>query len=126
VPALAVHEETRRQRSRVQLAVGLGGAALIALGGAAGFALSARSTYNRAFEPGQGCQREPYTCLPGAPGLAVIETAGGRADVATALTLGGIALGAAAAAVFYTAPRETVVAPIASRGALGLGIVGRF
>jgi phosphotransferase system glucose/maltose/N-acetylglucosamine-specific IIC component len=56
-----------------------------------------------------------------------VEQAGHRADIATGFAIGGAALVAAAAAVYFTAPRETVqVAPIATGRALGLGVVGRF
>jgi hypothetical protein len=57
--------------------------------------------------------------------VATIDRAGRRADLATGFAVGGALLAGAAAAVFLTAPRETIVAPIAA-GAVGIGVVGRF
>ncbi len=60
-------------------------------------------------------------------GRAATDRAGRRADIATALSIGGAALAAVGVAVFLTAPSETVrIAPIAGARELGLGVVGRF
>lgn len=127
-PPLAVADApTRRRRSRVRLAGALGAGSLISLGASLGFAVAARSTYDRAFD--QGCRETPdgVVCEPGSNGRALIDTAGQRADLATGFAIGGAALAVAAAAVFVTAPREVIqIAPIASGRRLGLGIVGRF
>jgi hypothetical protein len=62
-------------------------------------------------------------CTPA--GDAAIDRAGRRADLATGFAVAGALLAGAAAAVFFTAPSETVVAPLAA-GPLGIGVVGRF
>jgi tetratricopeptide (TPR) repeat protein len=118
---------TRRRRSRVYLAGGLGAAALAGLGTSLGFAIAARRTYNSAFD--HGCRRMSgdVVCDPADTGRALIDKAGRRADLATGFVIGGAAIAVAAAAVFVTAPREVIqVAPIASGQQLGLSIVGRF
>jgi hypothetical protein len=123
-PPLPDESTTRRQRSRVYVAGGVGAAGALSLGAALGLALSARSIYNGAF-PGQCMRDHGIVCT--AAGDATIARAGRQADFATGFAIGGAVLVGAAAAVFFTAPRETVqVAPVAARGALGVGIVGRF
>jgi hypothetical protein len=63
----------------------------------------------------------------GVDGPRLIHLAGARADLATGFAIGGAVLVGAAAAVFFTAPRESVrVAPIAGGGALGLGLACQF
>jgi hypothetical protein len=131
VPALvALHDaratETRRRRSRVYLAGGLGAAGVAGLGVALGLALSAKHGYDGAFDGG-GCVRaEPSArCTP--DGKATIDRAGQRADLATGFAIGGVVLAGVAAALWWTAPDEMIqVAPIATAGALGVGVGARF
>jgi tetratricopeptide (TPR) repeat protein len=113
---------TRRQRSRVYIAGGLGAAGALSLGAALGLALSARHIYDGAF-PGECTRDHGIVCTPA--GNATIDRAGRRADLATGFAVAGALLAGAAAAVFFTAPRETVVVPLTA-GPLGIGVVGRF
>jgi len=116
---------TRRRRSRVYLAGGLGTAGVIGLGVSLGFAIVAKRTYDGAF--GDGCRHLPGGVECTAGGAATIDRAGKRADLATGFAIGGALLAGASAAVFFTAPAETVqVTPIATSHELGLGIAGRF
>jgi tetratricopeptide (TPR) repeat protein len=132
IPAFAALDDepgrsTRRRRSRVYLAGGLGAAALVGLGVSLERALAAKRTYDSAFD--NGCMRMggDVLCAPGGTGVAIIDRAGGQADLATGFAVAGAVLAGAAAAVFFTAPRETIqVAPIATRHELGVGIAGRF
>lgn len=133
IPALAarsgeaVTPATRRRRSRVYLAGGLAGAGALGLTGSLGLAIVAKRTYDRAFDG--DCQHTPagVVCNPAGAGAATIHRAGTRADLATGFAIGGALLVGAAAAVFFTAPAETVqVTPIATGQALGLGVSGRF
>jgi hypothetical protein len=109
----------------VYLAGGLGAAGALGLGASLGFAISAKRTYDGAFE--HDCAHTTGGVVCTGSGRATIDRAGERADVATGLVIAGAVLVGAAAAVFFTAPRETVrIAPIATRRELGLGITGRF
>jgi hypothetical protein len=129
VPALAAPDEPigpRRRRSFVYLAGGLGAAGVVGLGASLVVGLGARSDYRAALA---------HECLPGNTVddagyrlcKARVDHAGARADHATGLAVAGVVLGAAAAAVFYTAPREALqLTPVATGRELGLGIAGRF
>lgn len=130
VPAFApLHDEpvatSRRRRSRVYLAGGIGGAGVVGLGVSLGFAISARRIYSGAFD--HDCSHSSGAAVCSARGEATIDRAGSRADIATGFAIAGGLLAAAGAAVYLTAPRESVqVAPIASNRELGIGLAGRF
>lgn len=117
---------TFRRRSRVYMAAGIGGGALVSFGVSLGFALSARRIYDDAFDG--ACRRDPaHGVVCSDAGSRSIDRSHRRADLATGFAIGGAVLAGAAAAVWFTAPRDTVqLAPIADHRALGLGIVGRF
>jgi hypothetical protein len=128
IPAFAVlpgDVVTTRRRSRVYLAGGLGTAGVIGLGLSLGFAIVAKRTYDGAFDAGCRHMLGGVACTD--DGAAVIDRAGKRADLATGFAIGGALLAGASAAVFFTAPAETVqVTPIATSHALGLDVTGRF
>jgi hypothetical protein len=128
IPAFVAHDEpgpTRRRRSRVYVAAGVGAVGLAGLGTALGFAISAKRTYDGAFP--DDCMRTVGGVLCNERGREATDRAGRRADLATGLSIGGGVLAAVGLAVFLTAPWETVrVAPIAGAHELGLGAVGRF
>lgn len=131
VPAFAALPEApapmirRRQRSRVYLAGGLGVTGVLGLGASLGFAISAKRTYDGAFD--HDCEHTPAGIVCMGNGTATIDRAGTRADLATGFAIGGGLVLGAAAAVFFTAPAETVqIAPIATGHELGLGVSGRF
>jgi hypothetical protein len=119
---------SRRQRSRVLIAAGVGGAGAIALGVAGAFAIAARSSY-RAYEAKQvelGCIE---TCTAEASEIlgSYYDRAAGRADLATGFVIGGAALIAGGVVLYLTAPRERVtVAPAASATSVGLLASIRF
>jgi tetratricopeptide (TPR) repeat protein len=130
LPALVAADEpaaTRRQRSRVYVAAGLGAAGIAGLGGSLGLAIASRRAYDRAF--GRGCARTAsgVECIAHTEGAALNETAGRRADLATWLAVGGAVMASAAIVVFFTAPGERVqLSPIASHEGLGVALAGRF
>jgi tetratricopeptide (TPR) repeat protein len=130
IPAFAALQDeptttSRRRRSRVYLAVGLGSAGVAGLGASLGFTISARRLYSSAFDHDCAHSDGEVVCTP--RGKATVDRAGARADVATGLAIAGGLLVAAGAAVYLAAPHDTVqVEPIASRHALGLGVAGRF
>jgi tetratricopeptide (TPR) repeat protein len=132
IPAFAaLHDDavatpaTRRRRSRVYLAGGLAGAGALGLAGSLGFAIVARRTYDGAFDG--DCRHASGRVECTDRGAATIDRAGQRADLATGFAIGGALLVGAAAAVFFTAPAETIaVTPIATGRELGLGLAGSF
>ena len=127
VPAAEpVAPATRRRRSRLYLAGGAGAAGVVGLGVSLGLAISAKRLYDGAFDDGSCMHAEPDArCTPA--GKREIDRAGTRADLATGFAIGGAVLAGVGAALFFTAPRETIqVAPIATAHALGVGLVGRF
>ena len=122
-PAIA---ETQRRRSRVYLAGGLAAGGVVSLATSLALGLSARSTYNAAFDH-HDCTDLGHEAACSPAGRAAIDRAGSRADLATGFAAVGAALVAAGAVVFFTAPRETIqIAPIASPDTIGLGMTGRF
>ncbi|HEY5936703.1 MAG TPA: hypothetical protein VIU61_18770 [Kofleriaceae bacterium] len=114
-----------RDRSRVRLAFGLGigGGAAFVVSGILG--LSARGTYQAAER--DHCTRTGGQLACDDEGLSAIDSAGTRANIATAVAIGGGALVAAGAILYFTAPREQIqVAPMASETTLGLAVGTRF
>ena len=100
----APSREIGRRRGRVYLAVGLGAASVVAL-----------ATAGVVFAGARDLDDEDH------------EAAVGRADLATVIGGGGIALAVAAVIVYVTAPRDRVaVVPIASRDWAGIALGGRF
>lgn len=116
---------TRRRRSRVYLAGGVGAVGAAGLGVSLGLAISAKRLNDRAYDAGACMAGDPPRCTAG--GKSTIDRAGTRADLATGFAIGGAVLAAAGVALFVTAPRDTVqLAPIASERALGLAVVAHF
>jgi tetratricopeptide (TPR) repeat protein len=114
-----------RRRSRVFLAYGLGGAGVLMLTSGIVVGLAAKADYDAELESGR-CMETPSgpACTP--EGADAQNRARRLASVGTVLGVGGVALAAAAAVVFFTAPRDLVVTPTASSQAVGLGLVGNF
>jgi tetratricopeptide (TPR) repeat protein len=124
-PGIATPVATRRRRSRIYLAGGLGVAGVAGLGSSLGFALSARAIYDGAFD--HDCTHAAHGAACNAQGKATIDRADARADLATRLAIAGAVLVAAGATVFVTAPRDAIqIAPLATEHALGLAASGRF
>ena len=59
-------------------------------------------------------------------GQAKIDESQDRARLATGFAVATGALAATAAIVFWTAPRDVVVAPVVTAGGGGLSLVGHF
>jgi tetratricopeptide (TPR) repeat protein len=127
-----------RDPGRVKIAWITGGVGIVALAVAGGFAYSAKSTYDSAFdgEFGRGyCVKKMGSpvcpdAAVGTIGQSRIDTAGTRADIATGLVIGGVVLVGAAAVIYFTAPRKTdteiSLVPSASPSGIGLAFSGRF
>ncbi|CAN5865776.1 hypothetical protein BH11MYX3_BH11MYX3_38990 [soil metagenome] len=124
IPGHAV--ETQRNPRRVRLAIGLGAAGGVALIGGGLVALSARSTYHGAIDD-MDCVHTAGKLVCNQTGADEVNSAATRANVATAIVIGGGALAATAVILFVTAPRETLtVTPMASSTSVGLGIGRSF
>ncbi len=119
---------TRRQRRRVLIAAGVGGAGVLAAGVAGAFAAASVSA-NRAYKDKQeelGCT---VSCTE--EGLAILgpyyDRAVRRADLATGFAIGGAALIAGGVVLYLTAPRERIaVTPTAAPGGVGFLATVRF
>ncbi len=104
------------------VAVGSVGLAGLVLG--ATFAVLAKSTDTRALT--EECGGDPHACS--AAGARDGATAQGQARVATVGVVGGVALLAAGAAIYLTAPgeRRLSIGPMAGAGSAGLTLKGAF
>lgn len=113
-----------RQKSRVRLALGLGGGGVALLGVSGILGLTANSKYDSA---AKNCTKvgSELQCPPGP--AADIDSAGKRADLATYIGIGGGLLVVGAAVVYFTAPRESVaITPTAGPSGAGVAVSGRF
>ena len=118
---LPPHATTRR-RSRVHIAWGLGaGAGAGAIAGLS-FALVGKRRYDRAVD--QDCGGDVANCSPA--GADKVNAARRLADVGTGFGIAAAVLASSAAVVYITAPRDTVIAPTAGPGTIGLALGGRF
>lgn len=110
-----------RDKTRVRIAYGLGAGGIVLLGASAVVALGAKSDYNDAKAM---CPDFPE-CPPGP--FDAIQDSFKKADLGTILGIGGLALIAGGAVVYFTAPREGVtVTPVATPGGGGVTLRGRF
>jgi hypothetical protein len=126
-PAEALHEEVapeqrRHKRLLVAYAIGGVGAATLATGIVIGFVgyLHYRSDSAGCTKDGMG----NLACLE--PARTNVIDDGHLADVGTYVSVIGIAVIAAGAVVYLTAPKDLVVTPMASNQTAGLAISGRF
>jgi hypothetical protein len=103
----------------------LAGVGVVGMGAAGVLGLSARSTYDDAFDGG-GCDRATKTC--DAPGQSAIDDAHSKATVSTILFGAGAALAVVGAVVFFTAPsgkaRALQLVPTTYAGGGGLAVGG--
>lgn len=115
-----------RSPQRVHIAyalAGVGGASAIA---AVVLALKGRSDYNDAANS-PDCMRDDSGVVCNSTGSSKIASAQHLADLGTGFAIGGAALIAAGAIVYFTAPRDgTTVTPTATAQSVGLAISTRF
>ena len=115
----------RRQRKRVWIAAGIGGTGVVLLGVSTIIGLGAKSDYDKVAErcPSMSGKR---VCTND-DDRAAINKALDKADTATILGIGGLALAAAGAVIFFTAPKESLqVTPMATSSSAGVSLSGRF
>ena len=113
-----------RDPQRVWIALGLGGAGVVAVAASSIAIIVAHRDYTATKADPNYCMSE-NSCTQ--DGLAKISRAQHIADVSTGLFIVGAALVAAGGVVWYTAPREhLVVAPTATPTGAGVTLLGRF
>ena len=115
-----------RERSRVLASYALWGGGAIALGTAVVLGLSARSDYTHEISSG-ACATQNGRLVCSSAGYAQIHHALTLADVGTGFGIAGLALGAAGAVLYITAPREhLVVTPTGTSTSAGIVVSGSF
>jgi hypothetical protein len=88
-------------KKRRWIGIGVGGAGVVAIGVASIMTLSARGTYNDALE--EHCMNSTTGCTP--TGVRLTREARSTANVATVITLVGVAAIAGGAVLYFTAPK---------------------
>ncbi len=131
VPAFETTEDepgastTRRRKSRVYLAYGVGGAGALSLVTGVVVGMIAKSRYEDQFAIGECQDADPRpTCT--AAGAQAQNRALDLASVGTVLGVGGLVLLAGGAVLYVTSPRDLVVTPSASAQSVGVSVVGSF
>jgi hypothetical protein len=120
-----VTAEGPRDSGRVRLAIGLGAVGGAGLLTSVVLGLTGRSQYNDVVNNPSLCTKTPrLECTT--DGAAKIHHAQKLADVGTGFGIAAIALIAGGAVVFFTAPRETIVAPTATADSIGITVARRF
>jgi len=113
---------TERRRSRVYTAWGLGAGAVAAGIAGLSFALVGRSDFNAAVT--EDCGGNVDACSP--DGARRVNAARRLGNIGTGFGIAAGALAATAVIVYLTAPRDVVIAPTASPGAIGVAVAKRF
>jgi len=113
---------TERRKSRVQLAWLLGGTASASALAGLSFALVGKRRYDAAVT--NDCGGDIDNCSD--TGVTRVNAARRLADVGTGFGVAAFVVAASAVAVYFTAPRDVVIAPTVSGGTLGLAVGVRF
>jgi hypothetical protein len=114
-----------KRRQRILLTWGLGALAGTGLITSTALTIKARNDYNSTAD-GSHCERVPGGIRCDDIGDRQIAHAQHTADIATGFAIGGVLLAGAAAAVYFTAPRDVTVTPTASAGGAGILVRGAF
>ena len=126
VPVLGA-SSPRRQRKWVLGAAGLGAGGAVTMSVAGVMGIYARRHYNKAFARGE-CFATPDgdRCSP--EGHEMVDAARSRANLATGVFLGGVALVGGGIAMYLLAPREQglEVKPVMTPSSVGIAIGGAF
>jgi hypothetical protein len=118
-----IREDLDPGRSRRVFALTLGGAGAAAPVTGIGFGFAARASWNSAFDEGL-CQRSTYQC--NAAGQDRTDTARTRALVANIVGVSGLAMIAAGAALYVTAPHRTEVGVTPASGGAAVTLGGHW
>ncbi|HEV7558508.1 MAG TPA: tetratricopeptide repeat protein [Kofleriaceae bacterium] len=125
LPPIAVAPASgARDPQRVWIALGVGGAGVVAVAASSIAIIVAHRDYTSTKADPNYCTSDDSCTLDG---LDKISHAQHIADVSTGLFIVGAALVAAGGVLWYTAPREHVtVAPMATATSAGVSVFGRF
>jgi len=114
---------TERRRSRVYIAWGMSGAAVLSAGASTALIVKAKRDYDHAVST--YCTKGPLVCTD--TGDKAIADSQRLGWISTGFAVGAGALVAGAAIIYFTAPRDTVVvSPVATETSVGLMLSGRF
>ena len=118
--------EATRRHSRVVWSYAVGGAGVVALATGIAIGFVAKSDYDDAIDPKNGCvmNGSQLTC-PAAQRQKALD-AGSLSDIGTVIGAVGIAALATGIVLYATAPKDLAVTPMASNQTAGLAISGRF
>jgi hypothetical protein len=109
----------------VYIAYGVGAAGALSLASGIVVGLAAKSDYQAQIDNGQ-CMVLDQGPVCGPEGFAATNRARNLATVGTVLGVGGLALIAGGAVVFFTAPRDLVITPTVTSQSAGVTLVGNF
>jgi hypothetical protein len=118
-----VREDIDPGRNRRMFGLTLGGAGAVAIITSVGFGFAARDSWNSAFDEDL-CDRSTLECTPEGQDLA--RTARTRALVANIVGGAGIAMAAAGAVLYLTAPDRADVAVTPTSGGASVSLGGRW
>jgi hypothetical protein len=102
-PIVPVETDSRSWQKPVGL--GLAAVGVVGVGVGAFFGLSAKSTYDKAFEDGGGCDKGTKQC--DANGQSSVDDARSKATISTIAVIAGAACLAGGAFLFFTAPSSS-------------------
>ena len=123
---LAAHGDPPRRASRVAAAQTLAVGGVVALAGGFALGLVAKHQYDGAFDNGD-CVSTSLARACSANGLATARSAMAVGNVGTGIAAAGVAMLAAGAIVYLTAPRERVaVTPVVTPSAAGAALTVRW
>jgi hypothetical protein len=112
------------RRSRVIVAGVIGGIGVVGLATGVLLGVKANSDYDAQISNGNCTNGSPPMC--NAEGFTAQSDAVTLANIGTVFGIGGLALMTAGAIVYFTAPKDVVVAPTATAQSAGVAVVGRF
>lgn len=122
IQELLLPSNPRKMRLRIAYSLGVVGIASFGLG--VGLGLKARSDYNHELSNGD-CTKNP-TLVCNDAGFEKTHNAGTVATIGTVVGGVGLATLAAATVIYFTAPRDTTVAPIVTSQTVGVAISSPF
>jgi len=117
---------TRRARDRVILAGVTGGLGVAATAVSVVVAVDAHSLYRKQFDNGNCTSSASYSTVCNSAGAGQVNAAAHDANIATGIGIAGLVLVAGGAVLYFTAPRELVIAPTATPTSTGVVLVGSF
>jgi len=119
-----------RQKQRTYIALGVGAAGIVALGVGSFFGIKANSSYSDAKKLcGDDLKCSDASSL--AQSKKLVDDSHSKANISTALVIGGVAAIGAGVVLYLTAPRSAEqatarIVPVPNQGGAGLAFTGTF